>query len=168
MTKDLTIEIAERNGKYIVVNSDVRSFLERKGFGNVINNELILDSVEVAYLSMNNKIIINGKYTTYSEIVHKIENFAKFIVYLDLRRRGYPVKAVSEGPVDLVVWSRGKSPIKDNPSFMIKVVDEGLGIRTLDLVRLLKYCESMGVQLVLALVSSEGVITYYKAFSFKK
>ncbi len=168
MTKDLTIEIIEKDGKYIIVNSDVKSFLEKKGFGNVINNELILDSVEVAYLSMNNRIIINGKYITYSEIVHKIENFAKFIVYLDLRRRGYPVKAVNEGPVDLIVWGRGKSPIKDNPSFMIKVVDEGLGIRTLDLVRLLKYCESMGVQLVLALVSSEGVITYYKAFSFKK
>lgn len=52
---------------------------------------------------------------------------------------------------------------------MIKIVTEGgLGIQVMELLNVLKYSESMGAQLVLALVSSEGgVITYYKAFTFK-
>ncbi|WP_243665672.1 hypothetical protein [Vulcanisaeta sp. JCM 16159] len=57
--------------------------------------------------------------------------------------------------------------MNSSPRYMIKIVTEGLGIQVMELLNVLKYSESMGAQLVLALVSSEGVITYYKAFTFK-
>ena len=97
-----------------------------------------------------------------------VEDMLRFIVYLDLRKRGYDVKLTSkDSPIDLLVWEKGKRPIKTQPRYGVKIVTEGLGIRVLDLSSVLKYCESMGLQLVLALVSNDGVITYYKAFSLK-
>ncbi len=39
---------------------------------------------------------------------------------------------------------------------MIKMITEGLGIQVMELLNVLRYSESMGMQLVLALVSSEG------------
>ena len=114
------------------------------------------------------RVTVNGqKITNYLNVLKDVKDIRKFSIYLDLRRRGYYVKIVREGPIDLLVWERGKSPTKSNPSIAIKIVDEGRGIKTTELIQLLKHSESMGLQLVLALMSSEGTITYYKAYSFK-
>lgn len=122
------------------------------------------------YLSIiGYRVLIDGNEVGVDELIKEVKSPHALTVYLDMRKRGgYFIKPVINGPVDFLVWDKGKSPVNSSPRYMIKIVTEGLGIQVMELLNVLKYSESMGAQLVLALVSSEGgVITYYKAFTFR-
>lgn len=153
---------------YKLVTEDVKDYLIKRGIGTRINNDLYLDALEIAYLALHYRVYVDGKPVNAIEFTKNIDNFLKFTVYLDLRKRGYYVKVnIGDAPIDLLMWEKGKNPVNSNPKYGIKIVTEGLGIKVSDLLNVLKYCESMGIQLVLALVSNEGVITYYKAFTYR-
>ncbi|MGC9153354.1 MAG: endonuclease [Vulcanisaeta sp.] len=160
----------EGPGEYSLVKlgfGDVHE-LEERGIGERRASSYILRTIELIYLAMNNyKVLVNGEEIDVGNLMKDIKNPHALTVYLDMRRRGYFIKPVVNGPIDFLVWDKGKSPINSSPRYMIKIVTEGLGIQVMELLNVLKYSESMGAQLVLALVSSEGVITYYKAFTFK-
>lgn len=144
------------------------SMLEERGIGERRGSEYILRTIELVYMAMNDyRIFVDGNEVNANELIRNVKNPHALTVYLDMRRRGYFLRPVVNGPVDFLVWDKGKNPINSSPRYMIKIVTEGLGIQVMDLLNVLKYSESMGMQLVLALVSGDGVITYYKAFSFK-
>ncbi|GAB6946900.1 hypothetical protein JCM16161A_10300 [Vulcanisaeta sp. JCM 16161] len=150
-----------------ISSGDIHEFRE-KGIGDVRNGTIILRPVELVYLSITGyRVIVDGNEMNVDELIKDVKNPHALTVYLDMRKRGYFIKPVTNGPVDFLVWDKGKSPVNSSPRYMIKIVTEGLGIQVMELLNVLKYSESMGAQLVLALVSSEGVITYYKAFTFK-
>nr|KJR71752.1 MAG: endonuclease [Vulcanisaeta sp. AZ3] len=142
--------------------------LEERGIGERRGALYVLRTIELIYLLMSEyRVVIDGREVNVNELVKHINNPYALTVYLDMRKRGYFIRPVANGPVDFLVWDKGKSPIDSSPRYMIKIVTEGLEIQIMKLLNVLKYSESMGAQLVLALVSSEGVITYYKAFTFK-
>ena len=142
--------------------------LEEKGIGDVRDGTIILRPIELVYLSMiGYRIVVDDHEVNTDDLIREVKNPHALTVYLDMRRRGYFIKPVVNGPVDFLVWDKGKGPLNSGPRYMIKIVTEGLGIQVMELLNVLKYSEGMGTQLVLALVSSEGVITYYKAFTFK-
>jgi tRNA-intron endonuclease len=148
-------------------NGDLHE-LEDRGIGEVKNDTFVLKPIELIYLSIiGYRVMINDNEVGVDELIREAKNPHVLTVYLDMRKRGYFIKPVVNGPVDFLVWDKGKSPVSSSPRYMIKIVTEGLGIQVMELLNVLKYSESMGAQLVLALVSSEGVITYYKAFTFK-
>ena len=150
-----------------ISNGDAHE-LEEKGIGDARGGVIILRPVELVYLSMNGyRVVIDGREVNTDELIREVRNPNALTVYLDMRKRGYFIKPVVNGPVDFLVWDKGKGPLNSGPRYMIKIVTEGLGIQVMELLNVLKYSEGMGTQLVLALVSSEGVITYYKAFTFK-
>ena len=155
--------------KYVLEEpQEIVQDLAKRGIGTLENGRLVLSPVEVAYLMTRYKIRIDGEEPSLDKVLQGIDNFLKFVVYQDLRKRGYDVKlAGPEAPIDLLVWDKGKRASEAQPRYGVKIVTEGLGIRVLDLAALLKYCESMGLQLVLALVSNDGVVTYYKTFSLR-
>lgn len=157
----------EEYGVVRVVNGDIRE-LEERGIGDMRGGNYVLRQVELVYLSMiGYRVVTDGGEVGINELIRGIGNPHALTVYLDMRRRGYFIKPVVNGPVDFLVWEKGKNPLNSGPRYMIKIVTEGLGIQVMDLLNVLKYSEGMGMQLVLALVSSEGVITYYKAYTFK-
>ncbi len=143
--------------------------LLRRGYGTRSERGLLLDPIEAAHLAaQRNKIVVDGVEVTETDLLKHVHNFLRYIVYRDLRKRGYFVKpAGSDAPLDLLVWEKGRKVGSDPPRYGIKIVTEGIGIKIADLAATLKYCESMGLQLVLALVSNDGVVTYYKVFSIR-
>ncbi len=165
------IEIRKtKNDEYSLTrlsNGDLHE-LEERGIGELRDETLILKPIELIYLSIAGyRILINGEEISVEDLIKEVNNPHALTVYLDMRKRGYFIKPVVNGPVDFLVWDKGKSPLTSSPRYMIKIVTEGLGIQVMELLNVLRYSESMGMQLVLALVSSEGVITYYKAFTFR-
>ncbi len=165
------LKIIRENRDNIIVESDediINSLVEH-GIGEKVDNRKIkVTRIELAYLATRFKIFHNNRELDIKDIVRSIDNMLKFIVYLDLRKRGYDVKITPQNSsIDLLVWEKGKRPINTQPKYGVKIVTEGLGIKVLDLSSILKYCESMGLQLVLALISNDGIVTYYKAFSLK-
>ncbi len=164
------VQLEKRDNRFLLRGDlDLINDLLERGFGTRIGEGLILDPIEVAYLvSRKNKVIVNGKEISEEDALKLVPNFFRFIVYCDLRKRGYFVKpAEAEAPLDLLMWEKGKKVTECPPRYGVKIVTEGLGVKVVDLAHTLKYCESMGLQLVLALISNDGVVTYYKAFSMK-
>ena len=164
------LKLRKVDNKFLLEDSqEVIEDLLRRGFGARTERGILLDPIEVAYLaSQKNRIIVDNVEVSENELLKQIPNFLKYVVYCDLRRRGYYVKpAETESPLDLLMWEKGRKAIEEPPRYGIKIVTEGLGIRAVELASILKYCESMGLQLVLALVSNDGVVTYYKTFSLK-
>jgi tRNA-intron endonuclease len=169
--KERMIEVKrEGANEYLLIRIDPDDIgeLESKGIGERRDGRFILRAVELVYLAMiGYSVYIDGYEIGIDELIKHVDNPYALSVYLDMRKRGYFIKPTPNGPVDFLVWDKGKDPLKSSPSYMIKIVTEGLGIQVMNLLNVLKYSEGMGAQLVLALVSSEGVITYYKAFTFK-
>ena len=163
------LNLKTENGRYVLEDPDLVDDLYKRGFGIKQGSRLIMEPIEVAYLATQRyKVIVNNSEVTAEDLLKGVDNFLKYVVYCDLRRRGYYVRpAQPDAPLDLVMWEKGKKVTDEPPRYGIKIVTEGLGIRVIDLASILKYCESMGLQLVLALVSNDGVVTYYKAFSLK-
>ncbi|KUO80077.1 MAG: endonuclease [Vulcanisaeta sp. OSP_8] len=171
MNRERIIEVRREDAnEYYLVRLDPGDVgeLEGKGIGERKDSHFVLRLVELIYLAMSGyRVFLDGYEIDVNELIKGIDNPHALTVYLDMRRRGYFIKPTLNGPVDFLVWDKGKNPLKSSPSYMIKIVTEGLGIQVMNLLNVLKYSESMGTQLVLALVSSEGVITYYKAFTFR-
>ncbi len=165
------LRIVEKGDTYYIVESDRDSIttLHEQGIGEKVSEtRLKVSPIELAYLTTRFRVIDKGSEISISDVLKDVNDILRLIVYVDLRKRGYNVKITPDNsPIDLLVWEKGKRPSKTQPRYAIKIVTEGLGIRALDLSSILKYCESMGLQLVLALLSNDGVVTYYKAFSLR-
>lgn len=85
----------------------------------------------------------------------------RWLVYRDLRRRGYVVKASQE--VDFHVYPRGGFPGKTPSRHLVMAVSER---GTFDLERLVReagQAERFDKRLLLAIVDEEGDITHYEA-----
>src|SRR2546427_10795407 len=84
----------------------------------------------------------------------------RYLVYRDLRQRGYVVEARG-GPVDFQVYPRGGAPRKTPSRYWVRAVSERA---VFDLAELLERAEeAAGVRksLLLGLVDEESDLTYY-------
>ncbi|MGC8597947.1 MAG: endonuclease [Thermocladium sp.] len=142
-------------------DSDTKKYLDERG--------LSTDPIDLAYISLNDPdtvIYINDGYVGLDQLLPE-SDFWRFIVFLDLKKRGYRVRVLRGSPIDLAVWEKKKDAINERPRYIIKIVNEGRGETVRSIIDLIKYSENNGMQLVLALISSDGILTYYKAFTFK-
>ncbi|MGC8570670.1 MAG: hypothetical protein ACP5L1_05015 [Caldivirga sp.] len=127
-----------------------------------------IDPIELAYLIYvgDFKVYVDGKQASITDVLHS-GDLERFVVYLDLRNRGLYVKPVRDGKIDMLVWDKKKNALSSNPQYMIKILDEGKGIKTTELLELTDYAEKNRMRLILALLSSEGTLTYYRAFTIE-
>jgi len=158
------LRVKDAGGFYAVEDEASRLLLSDKRF---INPDEI-DPIELAYLIYMGdfKVYINGKPVSIIDVLRS-GDLEKFMVYLDLRNRGLYVKSVRDGKIDMLVWDKKKNALSSNPQYVVKILDEGRGIRTTELLELTDYAEKNRMKLVLALLSSEGTLTYYRAFTIE-
>lgn len=149
------------DGRYVAEDEVSRLLLSEKKPIDPDN----IDPVELAYLiyAGDFKVYSNGVQLSITDVLGR-GDFEKFIVYLDLRNRGLYVKPVRDGKVDFLVWDKKRNALSTSPQYMVKILDEGRGIKTSELVELTNYAERNRMKLILALLSAEGTLTYYKAF----
>lgn len=87
--------------------------------------------------------------------------FTKFIVYRDLRTRGYIAKEGFGFGNDFRVYERGeysKKPAK----YVIFGINEGISIKTKLLYDNILSIEKMGKEAIIAVIERRGEIIYYK------
>ncbi|MEM0343455.1 MAG: tRNA-intron lyase [Thermoplasmata archaeon] len=129
---------------------------------------LKLDLMEAVYLVESDrlKVVQDGREKSSSEllrIAHKIsEGFeVKYLVYRELRQRGYVVKAGAP-PLDFRVFPRGGSPNKTPSRWWVSAVSER---SSFDLGKLLEHLDrtaDVRKNLLLAIVDEESDVTYYE------
>lgn len=145
------------------------SQIHNKGYYGVpqTGGSLKLDLMEALYLVESERLEVsaNGKSLSTSDllrIAHKIsEGFeVRYLVYRELRQRGYVVK-LGQHPLDFRVFPRGGSPNKTPSKWWVSAISER---STFDLGRLLGDLDrttDVRKDLLLAIVDEESDVTYY-------
>ena len=89
--------------------------------------------------------------------------WTKYLVYRDLRSRGYIVRLGYGGGVDFRVYERGAVLNEDVAKYLIHVVVEGAPLELANLEKIIKVATSSRKKLVLGVVDRQGETTYYFA-----
>lgn len=151
---------------------DVREASQTFSKGNfgypMSGGALELDLVEAAFLVQLNRLEVFHKkkkmeFTDLFDYASGIvEDFdIKYIVFKDLRERGFIVKPES-GIFDLRVYPRGMQPSKSSPLYMVCAVSERSALNINKFLEEIAQSEDIGKQLLYGVVDEEGDLTYYK------
>jgi tRNA-intron endonuclease len=142
--------------------------LSSKGYGVVEDKSLILAFYEALYLLDKGLLEVedeNGKAVDFKKLLQFYERvdenaWAKYLVYRDLRSRGYVVREGFGLGIDFRVYERGEYG-KDSAKYLILNIQEGKPISVEDLTRIMRQCQSLKKELVLAVMNRRGETVYY-------
>jgi tRNA-intron endonuclease len=152
---------------------------ENNFYGDLNNEELILIPEEASLLIERGRISIYVDQTFSEEIslgkyISKVsegnpEFWVKYLVYKDLRSRGYVVRAGYGGGrlVPFRKYPRGARPNKSHSDTFIYPFAEGSSIEPHEFDLMVSQAQSNRKSLLLGIVDRSGDVTYYKASEFK-
>ena len=154
--------------KTIVINPKMQSVLNERGFGESENDTLILNSFETLYLLYNNKLELKkvNKNIIFDELNQKYiqkndDILTRFLLYRDLRTKGYVVKDGFGFGSDFRVYERGIYGLKD-AKFLIFAFNEGTQQKIGKLYKNIEEITKMGKEPIIAVIERRGEIIYYK------
>jgi tRNA-intron endonuclease, archaea type len=171
----------------VLANDEDARLLESKGFGIKEADQYYLKDYEVLYLMYNEKLALKrmtrsrAKKTTSSPVrlsdvkftdyvsfsLRRDENaWTRFLIFRDLRSRGYVVREGFGFPIDFRVYDRGDYGTKA-AKYIVFGLNEG---KTMSLAELRKHVEemsTMGKEAVIAVVERRGEVIYYKVAKWR-
>ncbi len=135
-------------------------------YGKLVNGKVFLSLLEAAYLIERGKIEVrDGKKTLTLEEVMKLgreedELFdAKYLVYKDLRDRGYTVKSGLKFGSHFRVYRGGT---EEHSRWLVWVVPENKTIAPNDITARGRVAHGVRKEMIMAVVDDDGDVTYYK------
>jgi tRNA-intron endonuclease len=160
---------AEISGGRIVVKQRERwSELLESGFGSREGKELELRDYEALFLLNAGKIRVRegGEEVTFERLAgitqsRAFDSWTKFIIYRDLRARGYVVKEGFGFGTDLRVYERGDYP-KKAAKYVVFALDEGTEKVVSELLESVKEMAKMGKEAIIAVIERRGEVIYYR------
>jgi tRNA-intron endonuclease, archaea type len=156
------------NGRIVIDESHFQDELRTKGFGEKENAEFILKPYEALYLSHTKRLKLKNKPTMgfnslFEQLLkHKRNIMTEFLVYRDLRSRGYVAKEGFGFGNDFRVYERGdyeKKPAK----YVVFCINEGTNTTAKDFASTVSQIRKMGKEAVVAVIERRGEVIYYKA-----
>ena len=154
--------------KTIVINPKMQNVLTERGFGESQNDTLILNSFETLYLLYNNKLELKkvNKNIIFDELIQKYiqkndDILTQFLLYRDLRTKGYVVKDGFGFDSDFRVYEKGTYGQKD-AKFLIFAFNEGTQQKIGKLYKNIHEITQMGKEPIIAVIERRGEIIYYK------
>jgi len=150
-------------GNEIRLGRDARGLYDQSGYGRPEKGGegLLLSAEEALYLLHRNRIDVAGFDTDRLLSIFTCDPnfFRSYLVYRDLRERGY---AVQTGPHDFRVFRRGERPGTGQSRYMVRVLSERDLVDFGTLVREFQASANMRKQHILAVVDDENELTYYE------
>lgn len=142
--------------------------LSSRGYGTTANDAFLLTFYESLYLLDKGMLEVEnemGEKMDFQTILHSYEStdenaWVKYLVYRDLRSRGYVVREGFGESVDFRVYERGAYG-KDTATYLVLSTQEGKPISVEDLTDALMRCQSLKKELILAVMNRRGEIVYY-------
>jgi tRNA-intron endonuclease len=152
-----------------VLMDEVYSKLVERAWGEKTEEGLVLSLYEAAYLLEKGQIDVYDKdgnkldlktFLTEAEKQEK-EFFLKYVVFRDIRNRGYVIKTGYKFVTDFRVYPRGKKPGEAHTQFTVNVIPEEKKMKITELSRMVRLARAIRTKLILAVVDSENEIVYY-------
>jgi tRNA-intron endonuclease len=142
--------------------------LSCRGYGTSDDKIFALTFFEALYLQDKGMLTVKGdkdKTVDFQTLLHSYEAvnenaWVNYLVYRDLRSRGYVVREGFGAGTEFRVYERGAYG-KDSASYMVLGTQEGKPLGVDDLATVLAQCQSQKKELVLAVMNRRGEIVYY-------
>lgn len=159
--------------KILVTETRFQDQLRSKGFGESEDSEYTLSYCEALYLAFTNRLVIKNNEDInidFERLIklmlrHDPSVLTRFLVYRDLRSRGYVVKDGFGFGIDFRVYERGEYQKKPS-KYLVYALNEGINLKIEELYDLIDQTSKMGKNSVLAVIERRGEVIYYKASKF--
>lgn len=143
--------------------------LEGSGYGTREGKDLSLRDYEALYLVYSGKLELadgSGERVSFEKLAELAQkkaedSWTKFVIYRDLRSRGYVVREGFGFGTDLRVYERGDYP-KKPAKYVVFALDEGIEKGMGDLQKSVKEMGRMGKEAIIAVIERRGEVIYYK------
>ncbi len=175
--------IIEDNKVIISDKECIEEFYKNSYIGTLVKkidaeDILVLEPIEVLLLCERNRILLyleNDKKNALYDFEGLLEYFSqfddrlwqKYIIYMDLRKRGYIVRAGYGEGIDFRVYKRGADFEKDSAKFLIYPVFEGYPIDLKELDKMSRVAMSSRKDLIVATVDRLSKPIYYSVTKFE-
>ena len=150
-----------------IVDTRSQDQLRNKGFGDKEDDDYLLETYEALYLLYLNKLVItNGSIDNFGSLLKHVLKYDKeivtrFLVYRDLRSRGYVVKEGFGFGADFRVYERGEYE-KKRAKYVVFCINEGINVKVGEVSKNVREIETMGKNAIAAVVERRGEVIYYK------
>ena len=143
--------------------------LTSRGYGTSKNKKLVLTFCETLFLVGKEIVAVknmkNRKKIDFQQLLSRYqmldENaWAKYLIYRDLRSRGYVAREGFGLGIDFRVYERGEYGTATAKNLVLGI-QEGQPVSMEDLIRALKNAHSLKKELVLAVLNRRGEVVYY-------
>ena len=143
--------------------------LSSRGYGNIENARLKLSAHETLFLLDRRLLDVRRKKIKenlgFQEVFQHFrasdENvWVKYLIYRDLRSRGYVVRDGFGLGIDFRLYERGEYG-KDVAEYIIYGIQEGKPVPMSELISAVKHAQSSKKKLVLAVLNRRGEVVYY-------
>jgi tRNA-intron endonuclease, archaea type len=156
------------NHKIVVDETRFQDELRTKGFGEKEYAKFVLKPYEALYLFHTKRLKLKNKpaidFNSFFELLLKDNRniMTEFLVYRDLRSRGYVAKEGFGFGNDFRVYERGdyeKKPAK----YVVFGINEGTNTTAKEFASAVSQIQKMGKEAVVAVIERRGEVIYYKA-----
>jgi len=151
--------------RVIVTDEKTASRLHQRGFGKPMESSLLLSLEEGLYLMEKGTIQVerDGRPLDFRAMVSALEEGAynRYLVYRDLRDRGYIVRTGFKFGAHFRVYDRGEG-LDSHSKTLVHVVTQGSSMEFPELSRAVRLAQGVKKEMVFAVVDGEGDVTYYK------
>ena len=150
--------------------------LSQRGYGTEEDGNFNLTFYEALYLLDKQLLDIkdeDGKAADFQHLLQLYEAadenaWVKYLVYRDLRSRGYVVREGFGSGIDFRIYERGAYG-KDTAQYLVMSTLEGKPLPTQNLLNAVQQCQSQKKELLIAVMNRRGEVVHYSVapLSFK-
>ena len=164
-----------RDGAVVVVDTEAVGELRRRGYGRPSEEGLLLDPWEALYLVEKGRIEVLDSdeelKLTFQDLLKRLEaldkrTWAMYLIYRDLRERGYVVRGGFGPGLTFRLYARGEFG-KKPARYIVYGILEGVPVQINGLEEALKMAQSYKKELILAVIDRRGEVVYYSVSSWK-
>lgn len=164
-------DIVFENGKGYVPKRESDRISQQGFYGTRLDDGRVeLDPIEVLHLLERKRILVrntSGDLINSRDIVNEMlpndaDLWVRYLVFRDLRSRGYAVRQGFGAGIGFRVYARGERPGAATASQLVYVLREGVPISLSDLDMVTDTASAARKKLVFALVDRNGEVNYYK------
>lgn len=151
-------------------SDEAREFYNQSRFGSMAESGKVeLSLLEALYLTEKGRLKVKSEYgkeisfESYVKKARKVEpNFwIRYIVFKDMRNRGYIIKTALKFGADFRVYDRGVKPGEDHAKWIVFPVHEASVYTWHEFSAKNRVAHSTKKRLLLAIVDDENDVTYY-------
>ncbi len=155
-------------GGITVKDQNAQALLSQRGFGDKTNGDLTLKDYEALYLTNIGKLKVtkNKKPILFHQLATLAlergpKAWTSFLIYRDLRSRGYVPKEGFGFGSDFRVYERGEYGTKA-AKYLVFGLNEGMEMPLKELNRFVNEIRRMGKEAIVAVIERRGEVIYYR------